>query len=126
MLTPFLGLEGGYAFYSSLGLWVLSTIVNLVPGDILGGFTLVRQGPVSWMTPFSRPTACHSSFLDKKGCMKPPKYKVTLYMSWDSPKASKDALPHWVYRVKAGWQTFENGGDTPDPKIVVPVAYIAM
>lgn len=35
-----------------------------------GGFTLVRQAPVSWMTPFSRPTAHHSPFLDEKGCMK--------------------------------------------------------
>lgn len=35
-----------------------------------GGFSLVRQAPVSWMTPFSRPTAHHSPFLDKKGCMK--------------------------------------------------------
>ena len=37
VLTPFLGLEVGYAFYSSLELRALSTIVNLVPGDILGG-----------------------------------------------------------------------------------------
>ena len=35
-----------------------------------GQFTLVRQALVSWMTPFSRPAALHSPFLDKKGHMK--------------------------------------------------------